>query len=245
MPQMSRFVPVEVRRAKLHLVDLVRSSDGGQFFLVRVESWEIRKIIVGETTSNIFAKCKVLWGKQLGKYRCCDDASHFGPFRQTSSQQCWQWLWNAMPQTLWGRQWAHLKIWGQAPQTLLTKHQTSCQRQPILSLRWKVTFKKKLAISTCLCRAPRIILDILDYCCVIVLCCILVCRCWDAEPIQPVERNLLHICQGTTWNKSLWPCTSEVQELEVMCPTGRSGINAHLPTCHLSLSRQFPWKIQM
>lgn len=41
---------------------------------------------MGETTSNIFAKCKVLWGKQLGKYRCCDDASHFGPFRQTSSQ---------------------------------------------------------------------------------------------------------------------------------------------------------------
>ena len=106
--EMSQFVPVEVRRAKLHLVDLVRSSDGGQIFLVRVESWEIRKIIVGETTSNIFAKCKVLWGKQLGKYRCCEKFQPFwGPFRQTSSQplfcgqlfQCWQWLWNAIPQT--------------------------------------------------------------------------------------------------------------------------------------------------
>ena len=124
---------------------------------------------------------------------------------------------------------------GQAPQTLLTKHQASCQRQPILSLRWKVTFKKKLAISTCLCRTPRIsvfryIRLSLYYCCIIVILCYNVVFLFVDVGMQ----RGISICQGTTWNKSLWPYTSEVQELEVMCPTGRSGINAHLPTCRLS-----------
>ena len=196
MPQMSRFVPVEVRRAKLPLGWSCQKLRWRADFLVRVESWEIRKIIVGETTSNIFAKCKVLWESSWGSIDVVtmpailahSDRHHHNPCFVDSCSVLAVTMKCHSPDLVRPAVSASQNL-GQAPQTLLTKHQTSCQRQPILSLRWKVTFKKKLAISTCLCRGTK------NYSIGLLLChCIMLYSCLSmlgCRANTTVERNLL------------------------------------------------------